>query len=127
MENEITVVSSFFTLAPNNSGTQDQIQIILSNGNTLDLKVGDCLQIPTTAGIMTKEIEEFRPANSSEDIIEGETECVSIRFTDGKKLARKDFDTIGIQKTACAQYGGNKRSRKTRKARRNRRAKSRRN
>lgn len=127
MENELTVVSSYFTLVPDNSGTRDQIQIILSNGNTLNLKVGDCLQIPTTTGIMTKEIEEFRPGKPSEDIIEGETECGSIRFTDGKKLARKDFDTIGIQKTDCPQYGGNKRSRKTRKARRNRRAKSRRN
>jgi hypothetical protein len=140
MQNEITVVSSFFTLVPDNSGTQDEIEIILSNGNTLNLRRGDCLKLPTTTGVMTKEIEEFRPANLSEDIIEGETECVSIRFTDGKKLPRSHFDTIGIQKTACPQDGGNKRSRRsrrsrrskktrkpTKKVRRNRRANSRRN
>jgi len=134
MQNEITVVSSFFTKVPDNSGTQDQIQIILSNGNSLDLTIGDCLKVPTTNGIMTKKIREFRPADPSEDITAGETECASIRFTDGRKIQRKDFDTMGLQRIDCvnamasALRPNRRKTRKpTKKVRRNRRANSRRN
>ena len=128
-------VTSVFTEAPDANDEGGKIQIILSNGNTLDLSVGDCIEIPSSDGKLRKrKIASFNWGNMTKPVIPNETVCTGINFQgDYHPIIKRDFDR-DLKRIDCSQLnsaspGPNRRKTRkpTKKVRRNRRANSRRN